>query len=184
MTTMTSRAPRMHARSRSEAARTRKSRQLSTWLLIGSWCCWSASAFAAEDQTAPLAGEVLVLLASEKEGTIDPSLSHVRALKHAPFNGFKSMRIMSRSAVKLLPDQAVEIDLPNGRKIQLTLVTRLEDGRAKLEVSINRPYEKDYLPLLHVIASAGEPFFVAGQKFEGGTLVIGVRVGERPKHAP
>jgi hypothetical protein len=35
------------------------------------------------------------------------------------------------------------------------------------------------LPLLQVIASPGEPFFVAGQKHEGGTLVIGVRVGEK-----
>jgi hypothetical protein len=49
-----------------------------------------------------------------------------------------------------------------------------------VQVSINRANEKDYLPVLYVIASPGEPFFVAGQKFEGGTLVIGVRVGERP----
>jgi hypothetical protein len=135
----------------------------------------------AEPKPVVLAGEVLVLLASEKEGPIDPSLSHVRALKHPPFNSFKSMRLLSRSAVKLVSEQAVDLYLPNGRIVQLTLVARLPDGRAKVEVSINRSYEHDYLPLMHVIASPGEPFFVAGQKFEGGTLVIGVRVGERPK---
>jgi hypothetical protein len=66
----------------------------------------------------------------------------------------------------------------------LTLLDRLPDGRAQVQVSINRPYEKDYLPLLQVKASLGEHFFVAGQKFEGGTLVIGVRVGERVKRTP
>jgi hypothetical protein len=132
----------------------------------------------------PLGAEVLVVLASEKEGPIDPSLSQLRALKHPPFAGFKSMKLLSRSPVKLVYEQAVEVDLPNGRKIHLTLLERLPDGRAKVLVSINRPHEKDYLPVLQVIASAGEPFFVAGQKFEGGTLVIGVRVGEHVKHAP
>jgi hypothetical protein len=146
---------------------------------------WSADAVCADaTPVTTLPAEVLVLLASTNEGTIEPSLSRVRALKHPPFNAFKSIKILSRSNVTLVADRAVELDLPNGRKVHLTLLERLPDGRAKVQVSINRPYEKDYLPLLQVIASSGERFFVAGQKFEGGTLVIGIRVGERPKPAP
>ena len=146
---------------------------------------FSAAVAHADVATAnPIPGEVLVLLASENEGAIDPSLGKLRALKHPPFNVFKSIKIMSRSAVQLVADKAVELDLPNGRKIHLTLLERQPDGRTKVQVSINRPYEKDYLPLLQVIARSGEHFFVAGQKFEGGTLVIGVRVGEHQKHAP
>ena len=132
------------------------------------------------NQNTPLNGEVLVLLASEREGSIDPSLSNLRALKHPPFNGFKSMKIMSRSSVALLTDEPVAIELPKKRWLVLTLVQRLADGRAKVQLSINKPNQKDYLPMLNVVISAGEPFFVAGQKFEGGTLVVGVRVGERP----
>jgi hypothetical protein len=128
-----------------------------------------------------LGAEVLVLLASDKEGPVDPSVTHLRALKHPPFAHFKSMKLLQRSPVKLSDDQDAEFYLPNGRWIQLSLIERLPDGRAKVQVSINRPYEKDYLPVLDVIASPGEPFFVAGQKFQGGTLVIGVRVGERAK---
>lgn len=127
----------------------------------------------------PLTGEVLVVLASEAEGTVDPSLSHFRALKHPPFNGFKSMKVMSRQSVSLNPDEPVAIELPKKRWLVLTLVSRLPDGRAKVQLSINKPNKQDYLPLLNVIISAGEPFFVAGQKFEGGTLVVGVRLGER-----
>lgn len=142
----------------------------------------------ADDQTpsgehspnTPLTGEVLVLLASQEEGTVDPSLSHLRALKHPPFNSFKSMKIMSRSSVALMTDEPVAIELPKHRWLVLTLVSKLPDGRAKVQLSINKANQKDYLPLLNVIISAGEPFFVAGQKFEGGTLVVGVRIGERP----
>jgi hypothetical protein len=129
-------------------------------------------------------GEVWVVLASGDEGTIDPALSHLRGLKHPPFNEYKSMKVLSRTAVPLPLDQPVEIVLPKHRTLVLRLVARLSDGRAKVQVSINRPNQKDSLPLLHVIASAGEPFFVAGQKFEGGTLVIGVRVGEPIKRIP
>jgi hypothetical protein len=124
------------------------------------------------------------MLASEKPGAIDPSISRLRALKHAPFNVFKSMKILSRSIVRLVEDDWAAVTLPNGRTLHLNLVERMADGRTKVQVSINRPNKKDYLPWLQVIASPGEPFFVAGQKFEGGTLVIGVRVGERTKPAP
>jgi len=137
-----------------------------------------------QQKSAAMMGDVWVVLASGEEGTIDPSLSNLRALKQPPFNAYKSMKVLSRVAVPLPLDQAVEIELPKRRVLTLRLVARLADGRAKVQVSINRPNQKDALPLLHVIASAKEPFFVAGQKFEGGTLVIGVRVADRGRQLP
>lgn len=130
----------------------------------------------AEDAKVP--AEVLVVLASGEEGAVDASLSHVRALKHPPFNEYKTLKLLSRLQVQLPRDQAVEIPLPNGRTLVLRLVAKLPDGRAKVQLSISRPNRKDYLPLLEVIASAGEPFFVAGQRYEGGTLVLGIRAGD------
>ena len=121
--------------------------------------------------------QVLVILAKEDQGEIDPKLKPVRALQKPPFNGFKSMKVLSTSDVELTADQAATVALPNGRTLQIKLLARMPDGRNKVQVSINRPEKQDYLPLLTVIAS-GEPFFVAGQRYEGGTLVIGVRVGE------
>src|SRR5688572_24818551 len=127
----------------------------------------SASAALAEGpESAKAPGEVLVILASDAEGAIDPSLSTVRALKEPPFNTFKSMKILSRSGLSLVEGDAHEIDLPNGRKLRITLRDRRKDGRFKVQVSINRPNQADYLPLLEVIASPGEPFFVAGQKYQ------------------
>jgi hypothetical protein len=138
--------------------------------------CVQAAPTRAEDAKVP--AEVLVVLASGEEGAVDASLSHVRALKHPPFNEYKTLKLLSRVAVQLPREQAVEIPLPNGRTLVLRLVGKLPDGRAKVQVSISRPNRKDYLPLLEVIASTGEPFFVAGQRYEGGTLVLGIRAGD------
>ena len=127
-------------------------------------------------------GEVLVILAGDEPGPIDPDLSSVRALQVAPFNGYKSFKILSRAGLKLVPGQAEEIVLPAARKLRITLLERRKDGRFKVQVSINRPNKTDYLPLLEVAAKPGERFFVAGQKYQGGTILIGVRVGELPTH--
>jgi len=129
-------------------------------------------------------GEVLVVLASEEKGQIDPALVKVPALRRPPFDSFKSMQVMTRTDVVLRLGESITVSLPNGRRLQLKLKKLMPDGRSKVQVSINRPNQKDYLPLLEVIASVGEPFFVAGQKYKGGTLVIGVRVGKRPDSAP
>jgi len=137
-----------------------------------------------DQKAAGITGEVWVLLASGEPGTIDPSLSHLRGLKQPPFNEYKSMKVLSHSTVPLPMEQAVEIELPKRRTLLLRLLSRLPDGRAKLQLSITRLSQKDALPLLNVIASDKQPFFVAGQKFEGGTLVIGVRVTNRGKPKP
>src|ERR1700755_1520816 len=96
----------------------------------------------------PTPGEVLVILAGDDEGPIDPDLSSVKALQVKPFNGYKSFKILSRSPLALVPNQAEEIGLPAARKLRITLLERRKDGRFKVQVSINRPNKTDYLPLL------------------------------------
>lgn len=130
--------------------------------------------------SAAVKGEVLVILAKEDAGDIDQKLKELHALQKAPFSGFKSMKVLSTNEVELSGEHAATVELHNGRTLQLTLLESMADGRHKVQVSINRPGKQDYLPLLTVIAS-GEPFFVAGQRYQGGTLVIGVRVGATPK---
>lgn len=145
-------------------------------------CCVASAASA---QAPATQGEVFVVLAKTEAGTIDPALRSVAALREPPFNSYQSMQVLTRNDVTLQvsaagqPEAPAIISLPNGRKLQLVLLERLPDGRFKVRVSINLPGKRDYLPLLEVMASAGEPFFVAGQKHDGGTLVIGVLIGKR-----
>jgi hypothetical protein len=144
------------------------------------WLLLLAPARLALGAGATVKGEVLVILAKEDPGEIDAKLKELRALQKPPFSGFKSMKVLSTTEDELGADHAATVALPNGRTLQLTLLESMADGRNKVQVSINRPGKQDYLPLLTVIAS-GEPFFVAGQQYQGGTLVIGVRVGAASK---
>ena len=147
------------------------------------WWATALTAFAllsgatsrAHAQDAKVSGTVTVILAKEPEGEYDAELKKLPALQKAPFNSFKSMKVLSTAQVELTADTTPTVGLPNGRTLQLKLVEKMPDGRHKVQVSINRAGKQDYLPLLTVIAS-GEPFFVAGQSHDGGTLVIGVRV--------
>ena len=120
--------------------------------------------------------ELLIILASEKAGSVDPALSAIPALSKAPFTTFKSMTILSRPTLHLKIGRASEHGLPNGRKISLVVKEKRKDGRYQLSLSVNKPNQKDYLPLLQVAAAPGDYFFVVGQAYKDGTLIIGVRV--------
>lgn len=133
--------------------------------------------------SAKVPAEVLVVLAKEDEGKIDPQLKNLTALRRPPFNSFRSMQILSRPKLTLTPGKDALISLPNGRRLKLTLLRVMPDGRYKVRAAINRPNKSDYLPLLQVVASAGDPFFVAGQSYQGGTLVVGVTVDPKKKTA-
>jgi hypothetical protein len=146
-------------------------------LLIAAFTALPASA------QEPVKGEVLVVLAKEAAGPIDAKLKSIAALQKPPFNGFGSMELLGTTAITLTDSEPATVELPNGRKLQIKLVERMADGRHKVSVSINRPDKQDYLPLLTVIAS-GEPFFVAGQRHAGGTLVIGVQIGSKASAKP
>lgn len=129
---------------------------------------------------AAVPSEVFVVLAREEEGTLDPTLARIPALRRPPFNAFHSMEVLSRTQAHLSSEQPIEVRLPNGRQLRVELERATGDGRYRVRVSINTPGQSDYLPLLQIVASPGDPFFVAGQNWEGGTLVIGVRIGQRP----
>ena len=147
-------------------------------IIAGLALIWPQSSASAQK---PVLAEVLVVLAKEDAGTVDPKLADLPALRRAPFNAFRSMKILSRPRLRLIKGKDEVIDLPNGRRVKLKLIRIMPDGRYRMKVSINRPTKTDYLPLLQVIASPGDPFFVAGQAYKGGTLVVGVRVDPKAK---
>lgn len=128
--------------------------------------------------------EIVVVLASEAEGQIDETLAEMPALRRPPFNAYRTMQVLTRSqGLTLSPAAPIEFTLPNGRTLRVELDRTADDGRHRVRVSINTPGQADYLPLLSVLSTPGEPFFIAGQTYAvgpvSGTLVIGVRVGQR-----
>jgi hypothetical protein len=136
------------------------------------------ASFGATAEAQTTRGEVIVVLAKESAGTVAPELADMPALRRPPFDSFRSMEVLERRALSLRAGTPHEIQLPNGRKLRVELQRVMPDGRFRVKVSIQREGENDYLPLLQVVASPGDPFFVAGQSHDGGTLVIGIRLGE------
>jgi hypothetical protein len=138
---------------------------------------FGASAVARAQDAVP--AEVLIVLASDAAGAIDPRLAEVPALRQPPFDSYRSMMLLSSPRISLRPGQPQEVRLPNGRRVRIVLREVTPEGRFRLQISINRPGQQDYLPELNVVASPGDPFFVAGQSYREGTLVIGFRLGQR-----
>ncbi|NOY90726.1 MAG: hypothetical protein GXP55_05900 [Deltaproteobacteria bacterium] len=128
-------------------------------------------------QGAGIRGRVIVVLAKEEAGTVDPSLRSMSALSRPPFNSYRTMSVLSRERLTLRTGHPEQVELPNGRRLQVELQRIMPDGRFRVRISINRPGRQDYLPLLTVVAAPGDPFFVAGQGYSGGTLIIGVTLG-------
>ena len=135
-------------------------------------------AHAGAQAPAAIPGEVLVVLGSSEGEGVDPALAKLEALKKPPFDAFSKKTLLKRVAVSLEPGKDTDVELPNGRKLKLTVLEKTAEGRFRVSLSINRPGKQDYLPLMTVLAAPGDPFFVAGQKYEGGTLIIGVSIGK------
>lgn len=157
---------------------TRQSRK--SWLRMVAGLALAAATLAlpglGEAQGRRVSAEVFVILARADQGTIAPELADMPALRRPPFSNFRSMELLSRQRFDLSAAAPQELNLPNGRTVRIALEDQTPDGRHRMRVSINRPNQADYLPLLQVVAAPGEPFFVAGQQHEGGTLIIGIRL--------
>ncbi len=131
------------------------------------------------DAAAAVSAQVLIVHAAHSARGIDPRLREVPALRRPPFDSYQSMALLSSPRIQLRIGQPENVSLPNGRHIRIVLREVTAEGRYRLQVSINRPGEQDYLPELNVVASPGDPFFVAGQSYQDGMLVIGIRLGAR-----
>jgi hypothetical protein len=155
---------------------------IARWLLSLLVCVAFLSAGPLTARAEPAAGNVpasvLIVLGSTQGSGTDPALAKLEALNKPPFDGFPKKALLKRFDLQLTRGKESELELPNGRKLRLSLLERTADGRYRVNVSINRPGKSDYLPVMTVNAAAGDPFFVAGQKHEGGTLIIGVSVGK------
>jgi hypothetical protein len=117
-------------------------------------------------------------------GAIDKELHDLQLhMKEKPFVNFNTFKQHDR---KLLPlDKPISYSLANGRTLVVNLTNVLVpdagagDGgvgekRYQLETQISEPADGGKANVLkgHVTVSGNEPFWIAGQGFQGGTLVL------------
>jgi hypothetical protein len=125
----------------------------------------------------------IILLHATNDGTgIDPKIGKMPELEKPPLSSYNSYKLLDRPKISLTKGKPSTLKLPNGGDLMVTLKEVVEpkkkdEGkRYVITASIQKPGGNAFLPLLEVNAKAGENFFVAGQSYKGGVLVIGIKV--------
>jgi hypothetical protein len=120
--------------------------------------------------------EIMVLHATMAPGpgSIDPAIGKMPQLQKPPFSVFNTYRLIDKKIIPLEVGRTGPYTLPNGRVLQVTFAHPTQDKRFHVQVAINQPGGHAYLKLLEVTAGANETFFVAGQPYKGGVLVLGI----------
>jgi hypothetical protein len=120
--------------------------------------------------------QVMVILASTEPGTIAPELAGIPALRRGPFAPYNTMSLLATHPASLVVGTATEIPLPNGRTLGLLADAPTAAGLYPIHLTIGSGESR----LLHTTLNAERcvPAFFAGQPYLGGTLILGVRVGD------
>jgi hypothetical protein len=114
--------------------------------------------------------EVTLIHASNNvDAGVDPRIG-----KLPNIGSYKSYQLLSQSnmTIKKAPTTTT---LPNGRILQISLKD-VKDKQYIIDTSINQPGGTAFLPLLEVRASVGVPVFIAGQSYQGGMLIIAIKI--------
>lgn len=120
--------------------------------------------------------ELLVLHATNDGKGIDKGLEDMPELKRPPFSSYNSYKVLKRDKVALKKGSSDKRKLPNDRQLLMSYKAQKEQKHT-ISVAIQKPNGgEDYLPLLEVNARKGERVFVAGQAYQGGILVIGLKI--------
>ena len=119
----------------------------------------------------PIEAEVSVIHATnDPDGGIDPNIGKLPNL-----GNYKSYRLLQRAKVTIKKGAPATTTLPNARILQITLKD-VKEPQYIIDTSINQPGGSAFLPLLEVRATVGAPVFIAGQSYQGGMLIIGIKI--------
>ncbi|HEY1958373.1 MAG TPA: hypothetical protein VGH28_22305 [Polyangiaceae bacterium] len=119
--------------------------------------------------------EVMVLHATMQPGagSIDPTIGNMPQLRRPPFSAYNTYKLLAKQQLVLVKGTPTQYTLVNGRVLQITLTNVLPGPRYEIAAAINQPGGGSYLNLLRVTTPPNETFFVAGQQFRGGVIIIG-----------
>jgi hypothetical protein len=132
---------------------------------------WSVAGIGQQAAPAPVQAEVtLVLATNQGDGGVDPRIG-----KLPRFGDYKAYRLLSRTNVTIQKSPPASTRLPNGRTLQMAL-KEVRDSRYIIDTSINQPDGATFLPLVELRATVDVPVYFAGQTYEGGMLIIGIKV--------
>lgn len=120
--------------------------------------------------------EVMVIHATKgpDPGSYDARIGDVSRLKEPPFSAFNTYKLLDKQTLELESGKNGSVKLPNGRSLQVSYAGLTPDNRHDVSASISQADGNSFLKLLRVSASVGQTFFVAGQSYQGGNLVLAI----------
>lgn len=129
----------------------------------------------AADAASATPTEITVMHASQTQSpSIDPRIGNLPQLSKPPFSSYNTYKLLDRKTLSVERGKPSLYTLPNGRVLQVAVEPA---GKVyKVTASISQAKGGSYLKLLEISAPKGEPFFVAGQSYDGGTLVIAITI--------
>lgn len=129
----------------------------------------------ATDAASATPTEITVIHATQTQApSIDPRIGNLPQLSKPPFSSYNTYKLLDRKTLSVERGKPSHYALPNGRTLQVAVEPA---GKVyKVTASISQAKGGSYLKLLEISAPKGEPFFVAGQSYDGGTLVIAITV--------
>lgn len=113
---------------------------------------------------------MLIHATNDGDGGVDPRIG-----KLPKFGDYKVYRLLSRSDVSIQKSAPASTRLPNGRVLQMNLKD-VKNDRYIIDTSINQADGTTFLPLVEVRATTNVPVFFAGQSYQGGMLIIGIKI--------
>jgi hypothetical protein len=125
--------------------------------------------------------EILVLYAKKDPagGHVDPQVPKIPQLSQPPFNGYNSYAFVDRKTLALDAPKGADpwkgkpsatYALVTGKSLGIALIEQRADKRFDLGVILGQ----DAADRVRWVAPPNEPFFIAGQSYKDGILVIGI----------
>jgi hypothetical protein len=108
------------------------------------------------------------------KGSIDARIARFPHLKKKPFSDYSTFKVLGDEVIPLVKGQPASYGLVTGRTLRVTLRDVTSDKRFAVDAAIDQPGKPEYLKLLEVVAAPNEPFFVGGQSYQGGTLILAI----------
>jgi hypothetical protein len=120
--------------------------------------------------------EILVIHATKEDAAafLDPRIGRLPHLGKKPFSDYTSFKLVEKKLLTLEKGRPESYAMVTGRTLRVALENVTSDHRYVVEASIDQPGKPEYLKLLEVTAAANEPFFVGGQSYKGGTLILSI----------
>lgn len=130
-------------------------------------------------QAADGAADVIVLHASNDGEGIDDAIPDKHKLQRPPHSAYKRFKLLDRKTLDLKDTKGSTVPLPDRSQLELTLhgvEKNGDDTRCMVTAKLAAPDGGSPPPPLKARAKPKEIFFFGGQPYQGGILVVGIRM--------